>query len=85
MNYGCIHPRTGTRREREEDTFNSGMTYHAEVMCKLFNALEFNIKVPLSPDPNDSNVDYVFRVIGGILQQAFGHLSEFANRFLLFI
>ncbi|PIO77365.1 CRM1 protein [Teladorsagia circumcincta] len=54
-----------------------GLTYYAEVLCRLFKACEFLITVPLNDDnPKQSNVDYIYEYIANIFVQHFTNLTE---------
>ncbi|KAK6027115.1 Importin-beta protein [Ostertagia ostertagi] len=55
----------------------AGLTYYAEVLCRLFKACEFLITVPLNDDnPKQSNVDYIYEYIANIFVQHFTNLTE---------
>ncbi|CAJ0566524.1 unnamed protein product, partial [Mesorhabditis spiculigera] len=55
----------------------AGITYYAEVLCALFSAAEFCIKVPLNDaNPQQSNIDYIYEHIGSIFMQHFSNLNE---------
>lgn len=57
--------------------FVLGLTYYAEVLCRLFKACEFLITVPLNDDnPKQSNVDYIYEYIANIFVQHFTNLTE---------
>ncbi|KJH51548.1 Importin-beta protein [Dictyocaulus viviparus] len=55
----------------------AGVTYYAEVLCRLFKACEFLITVPLNDEnPEQSNVDYIYEYIANIFVQHFTNLTE---------
>jgi len=54
----------------------AGMTYFAEVLCVLFRAPEFSIRVPLNEaDPSQPNVDFIYQHISAIFTQHFSNLT----------
>lgn len=54
----------------------AGITYYAELLCRLFKACEFFITVPLNDEnPEQSNVDYVYEYIASIFVQHFTNLT----------
>lgn len=55
----------------------AGMTYYAEILCALFRAAEYAIKVPLNDEnPAQSNVDYIYQHIGNIFMQHFTNFTQ---------
>ncbi|CAI5450933.1 unnamed protein product [Caenorhabditis angaria] len=55
----------------------AGLTYYAEVLCALFRAPEYSIKLPLnSANEQQSNIDYIYEHIGGIFSQHFSNLTQ---------
>ena len=62
----------------------AGLTYFAEIMCQLFQALEMSIKVPLNDaNPSQSNIDFVFDSISAIFLEHFNHLSKDQVRIII--
>uniref|UniRef100_A0A1I7X0G7 CRM1_C domain-containing protein n=1 Tax=Heterorhabditis bacteriophora TaxID=37862 RepID=A0A1I7X0G7_HETBA len=55
----------------------AGLTYYAEILCALFRACEYSIKIPLNDEnPQQGNVDYIYAHIGNIFVQHFTNLTQ---------
>lgn len=62
----------------------AGLTYYAEVLCALFRAPEFSIRVPLNPEnPQQPNMDYIYEHIGGNFQTHFGNMNQDQIRIII--
>ncbi|CAJ0961986.1 unnamed protein product, partial [Mesorhabditis belari] len=55
----------------------AGLTYYAEVLCALFRAAEFSIKISLNDqNPQQSNIDFIYMQISTIFMQHFTNLTQ---------
>ncbi|EFP00233.1 hypothetical protein GCK72_019377 [Caenorhabditis remanei] len=62
----------------------AGLTYYAEVLCALFRAPEFSIKVPLNPEnPSQPNIEYIYEHIGGNFQTHFDNMNQDQIRIII--
>ncbi|CAI2353487.1 unnamed protein product [Caenorhabditis sp. 36 PRJEB53466] len=62
----------------------AGLTYYAEVLCALFRAPEFSIKVPLNDEkPEQSNMDFIYDHIGGNFQAHFDNMNQDQIRIII--
>lgn len=62
----------------------AGLTYYAEVLCALFRAPEFSIKVPLNPEnTSQPNIDYIYEHIGGNFQAHFDNMNADQIRIII--
>ncbi|PIC23288.1 hypothetical protein B9Z55_017037 [Caenorhabditis nigoni] len=62
----------------------AGLTYYAEVLCALFRAPEFSIKVPLNMEnPQQSNIDYIYESIGSDFQNHFDNMNADQIRIII--
>uniref|UniRef100_A0A1I7UQG6 CRM1_C domain-containing protein n=2 Tax=Caenorhabditis tropicalis TaxID=1561998 RepID=A0A1I7UQG6_9PELO len=62
----------------------AGLTYYAEVLCALFRAPEFSIKVPLNQEnPQQGNIDYIYETVGRDFQTHFENMNHDQIRIII--